>query len=321
MRRVRLWPAAMPFEEGHMSATPYEIEAFFAGLVAHRLVIPTRIAGTFGRGPVFEDVLQRFNRLVDEVAAPDQAEPVMFPPVIDRGILETVDYFDSFPHLAGVVHSFAGKELQGRELAQAVRDGQPWGHFCAQTDLALAPAACYPLYPTLAGQLPPGGRTVSLTGWVFRREPSAEPTRMQSFRCRELIRAGTPDEVLAWRDAWHERGLALLLSLGLPAKSDVAADPFFGRGGKMMAANQIDAKLKFEVLVPVISDKDPTAVCSFNYHQDKFATKFGIHTADGEKANTACLGFGLERCVMALFQAHGFKLEQWPAAVRERLGY
>ena len=119
---------------------------------------------------------------------------------------------------------------------------------------------------------------------------------------------------------WLQRGLELLTSLGLPAKSDVAADPFFGRGGKMLADGQKEQKLKFEVLVPVISlEKPDGACCSFNYHQDHFGHVFGIKTADGQVAHTACLGFGLERVVMALFKTHGFDPRQWPAPVRARL--
>ena len=142
---------------------------------------------------------------------------------------------------------------------------------------------------------------------------------MQSFRVREFVRAGTPEMVVAWRDQWLERGLALLTSLGLPAKSDVASDPFFGRGGKILAAGQKEQKLKFEVLVPVISLEDPTAVCSFNYHQDHFGSVFGIKQASGEAAHTACHGFGLERCVMALFRHHGYEPIKWPQQVRARL--
>jgi len=186
-------------------------------------------------------------------------------------------------------------------------------------DVVLAPAACYPLYPTLAGDLPENGRVVSLTGWVFRHEPSIEPTRMQAFRVREFIRAGTPEMVVEWRDKWLERGVELMHGLGLPTKEEVAADPFFGRAGKIMMDGQKAQKLKFEVLVPVISESDPTACCSFNYHQDKFGSAFGIRAPDGSVAHTACLGFGMERVVMALFQAHGFDPKQWPQAVRDRL--
>jgi seryl-tRNA synthetase len=118
---------------------------------------------------------------------------------------------------------------------------------------------------------------------------------------------------------WLQRGVDLLQSLGLPARSDVAADPFFGKGGKMLATSQLEQELKFEVLVPVISEQNPTATCSFNYHQDKFGDAFDIKTPDGQTAHTACLGFGLERVTMALFQAHGFDPAAWPAAVRQLL--
>ena len=44
-----------------------------------------------------------------------------------------------------------------------------------------------------------------------------------------------------------------------------------------------------------------------------------IQTADGGVANSACLGFGLERIVMALFQQHGFEIRELPSSVRARL--
>ena len=58
---------------------------------------------------------------------------------------------------------------------------------------------------------------------------------------------------------------------------------------------------------------------SFNYHQEHFAATFGIQTAEGETAQTACLGFGMERIVLALFKTHGLSSAEWPAAVREKL--
>jgi seryl-tRNA synthetase len=230
-----------------------------------------------------------------------------------------VHYLDSFPHLCGAVHSFFGDALQAMALAERAGAGEEWGEFLKQTGVALSPAVCYPLYPSLAGALPPQGRLVTMLGWAYRHEPSPEPTRMQSFRMREFIRAGTADQVIEWRDMWLERGLALLRSLGLPAHADVASDPFFGRGGRILAQNQREARLKFEVLVPVISLEEPTAVCSFNFHQEHFGTTFGIRTADGATASTACIGFGLERVTMALFKTHGYDPAKWPQSVRTLL--
>ena len=87
----------------------------------------------------------------------------------------------------------------------------------------------------------------------------------------------------------------------------------------MLAANQKDQKLKFELLCPITSKEKPTAIMSFNYHQDHFSKMFQIKTADGELAQTACLGFGMERCILAMFATHGFELQKWPAEVRKIL--
>ena len=303
----------------HLPNDRFDPKSLFEGLVAHGLIVPTAQPGTFGRGSGFEAVLERFNALVSEISRHDGAEFYTFPPVIDRGILEKVHYLDSFPHLCGSVHSFYGNGLQALKLSERANAGENWGEMLGQTGVVLNPAACYPIYPTLEGTVPPAGRLVTMTNWVYRHEPSDEPTRMQSFRVREFVRVGTPEQVVAWRDMWLQRGLDLLTDLCLPAKAEVASDPFFGRGGKVLAANQIEQKLKFEVVVPVISEDKPTAVCSFNFHQSHFGDIFAIRTADGEVANTACLGFGLERVTMALFKHLGFDADRWPAQARQKL--
>jgi len=299
----------------------YSARDLHEGLVNNGLIVPSSVPGIFGRSAVFEDVLRRFDDCVSRVAKDDGAEKMLFPPTLDRKILEKSEYLDSFPHLAASVFSFRGDERKHAELRERVRAGEKWDDLQSMTDVVLTPAACYPVYPSLSGRVGPEGRLVDMQNWVFRHEPSHEPTRMQAFRVREVVRVGTPDMVVAWRDMWLERGLRILRSLGLDAHSDVASDPFFGRGGRMLASNQRAAQLKFEVLVPIISEEEPTAVCSFNWHQDHFAKIFDIRTDDGELASTACLGFGMERVCMALFRHHGFDPATWPREVRTSLGW
>ncbi len=107
------------------------------------------------------------------------------------------------------------------------------------TDLVLTPAACYPVYPAIAarGTLAAGGVTVDAGGsYVFRHEPSGDPARLQMFHQREIVRIGEPETVAEWRDRWRDRALELLRSVGLDADFDVATDPFFGRSGRLLAA-------------------------------------------------------------------------------------
>src|SRR5438105_4517109 len=98
----------------------YDTQRFYEGLVQHGLIVPVAVQGAFGRGAVFEDVLERFNGLITQISKDDGAELYTFPPVIDRTIIEKTDYLDSFPHLAGTVFSFFGKERQAKELSERV---------------------------------------------------------------------------------------------------------------------------------------------------------------------------------------------------------
>ena len=72
-------------------------------------------------------------------------------------------------------------------------------------------------------------------------------------------------------------------------------------------------------MCPITSDEKPTAITSSNYHLDHFGVAFGINTADGEVAHTACVGFGLERTALALFRTHGMDPDAWPSEARSIL--
>jgi len=233
-------------------------------------------------------------------------------------VLERSDYLRSFPHLTGTVHGFTGGEHEHAELLERLEQGTGWWRGLQATDVVLTPAACYPVYPVLAGTLPRAGRLVDVCSQVFRREPSDDPTRMQAFRMHEQVCAGNAEQCLAHRDRWVERGLALLHALEVPGKVRPANDPFFGRAGRMLASSQRELELKLELVVPIAGS--PTACASFNYHQDHFGAAFGIRTARGAVAHTSCIGFGLERMALALLWHHGTRPDGWPRPVRELLG-
>jgi len=294
---------------------------FLSELIAAGLLLESGVPGVYGHGAVFEDVRGRLDERLSAEAAQRGAERLRFPPLLPRHQLESSGYLGSFPHLAGSVYSFDGDERQAAVQGERAALHEDWSEFQRPTELTLMPAACYPVYPAIAarGRLAPGGVFVDAGGaWVFRHEPSYDPARRQIFHQHELVRIGEPDAVLEWREEWAQRGLEVLRSLGLAAELDVANDPFFGRRGRMLAANQQAERLKLELLVQ-IAGPEPTACASFNHHRDHFGSTWGIELADGSVAHTACLGFGHERIVLALLRTHGLAPEAWPATVRGQL--
>ncbi len=305
---------------GTPSATPQQADLRLR-LLERGLLIETGVPGVYGRGGAFERVREGIATLVTDALAPEQPEQMRFPPLLPRRDLETVGYLRSFPHLAGSIFAFEGDEREAAEQLAAASRHEDWSGYQTMTDLVLTPAACYPVYPAVAarGPLAPGGVTVDAgAAYVFRHEPSGDPARMQMFHQREVVRIGEPEAVQEWRDGWRERAVGLLGELGLPVHLDVASDPFFGRSGRMLAASQRQQQLKFEVLAQ-IAGPQPTAIASFNYHQEHFAGAYEIVLADGSPAHTACLGFGLERITLALFAVHGLDVDAWPHELEDVL--
>ncbi|MCA0422934.1 MAG: amino acid--[acyl-carrier-protein] ligase [Proteobacteria bacterium] len=299
-----------------------DTETFLDGLFDAGVLIDTGVEGLYARSGRFEAIIEGIDAVVSAVGGGDGAEVLRFPPGMNRQVFEKTGYMKNFPQLAGTVHCFCGDDAGHAEIIAALDEGRDWAGQQALSEIALTPAACYPLYPLAArrGPLPEDGRLFDILSYCFRHEPSKEATRMQMFRMREFVRMGTPDDVMAFRERWIERGAGIVKTLGLEGAVDLANDPFFGRAGRILKNNQRQQNLKFEMLIPVESQEKPTACMSFNYHQDHFGTLWGLKTADGAVAHTACVGFGMERLALALLKVHGLSADRWPAPVRKVLG-
>jgi seryl-tRNA synthetase len=291
---------------------------FRAALLDAEVLVPTSVDGLYHRSGLFESLVRGVERIVSGAGAGYGAPVRYFPPVMPREVFERTDYLKSFPDLIGSIDTFVGSDTDHAALLRTAEAGGDWTSALTPAELMLCSAACHPLYPSLTGSLPPGGQVVECQGYVFRHEPSLDPARMQSFRQHEFVFLGDQAGALAHRDTWLETGLKLLAGLGLEVEAVVANDPFFGRAGRMLAVNQRETALKFEIVAPITSEQ-PTAITSANCHLEHFGAPFAITTSDGEIAHTACIGFGLERIALALLSRHGLDTEDWPCDVRAAL--
>jgi seryl-tRNA synthetase len=288
--------------------------------LAESLFHSTGVDGVYGRTGAYESVVEALAALISRHRPPD-AEVFRFPPVMSRRHLERHGYLKSFPNLLGCVSCLTGSENEIRGVVDRFEEGEAWTPSLQAADLVLAPAACYPVYPLIAarGPTPEGGLICDVAADCFRREPSRDIDRLQSFRMREFVCIGSPEQIQAFRGGWIERGEQLADELQLPHRIELASDPFFGRGGQILAISAIQQELKFELLIPIRSEEQPTACMSFNYHREHFGHTWGLETFDGAVAHTGCVAFGMDRLAVALFATHGEQVVDWPDGVRRVL--
>jgi len=305
--------------DGSTAQTPTTATDPLDGLSA-KLFRSMGVEGVYARTEVYVGVLEKLEAFITRQREP-QAEIMRFPPVMSRAQLEKSGYLKSFPNLLGCVCALHGTEASIRAAADKHETGGDWTASLSPADLVLSPAACYPVYPIAAarGRMPAGGLQFDIEADCFRHEPSQHLDRLQSFRMREFVRIGSPDEIMEFRERWMKRAPLLADELGLPHSMDVANDPFFGRVGQIMAVSQRQQSLKFELLIPYHAQAKPTACMSFNYHREHFGVTWDLLTVEGEPAHTSCVAFGMDRLTVALFAIHGGDPAHWPASVRAAL--
>jgi len=274
------------------------------------------IDGVVARTALYERVIAGLSGLIGRLR-PVEAESFSFPPVMSRVHIQKAGYFKSFPQLLGCVCCLDGDETQIRQAAETIELQTGTSPQLSNTDLVLTPAACYPIYPIAAARGTVGSRGLcfDVSCDCFRREPSRDLDRLQSFRMREFVRIGTERQVTEFREIWIKKALEVADMLGLNAEIETANDPFFGRGGQLAAISQRMQSLKFELLVPIKSHRDRTACMSFNYHRTHFGELWDLHDAKGASCHTGCVAFGVDRLAIALFAKHGVSLSAWPSEV------
>lgn len=276
-------------------------------LVAGDWLLPTGVPGLLGYTPKFEAVLARLQAVLTAADPAGSPGPAWNPPVVPRAGIDRAQYAESFPHLLGTVHALESGEPGDRapEETPDESDRRP-------TDVVLAPAVCYSVYPRLADRVLPEQAYFDAAGYCYRHEATTELGRFRSFRMREFITVGGAAEAWQWRDDWITRTTGLFTGLGLTVSVESASDPFFGPGGRFMRSSQVQQNLKYEFVVPVHGADPGTAIASANCHKEHLGERFAIGFAGQGWAHSSCMAFGLERTMLALVHVHGDRMADWP---------
>src|SRR5260221_8017667 len=200
---------------------PEPVDAAAVDALAGQLFRPMGANGVYARTAPYERVVEKLAQLISSYRDAE-AEVLRFPPVMSRAQLEKSGYLKSFPNLLGCVCGLHGTEREIHEAVARFDKGGDWTTSLSPADLVLSPAACYPVYPIAAsrGPLPQGGLRFDVAADCFRREPSKHLDRLQSFRMREYVCIGTPEDVSSFRERWMVRAQNIATGLGLKIRVD-----------------------------------------------------------------------------------------------------
>jgi seryl-tRNA synthetase len=262
------------------------------------------------------DALRLWQRIDEElraVCALESADEWAMPPALPFATLEQSDYFASFPqwltataHLDradGVLESVAGAPRPAEAAAASLR-GMP---------IALQPAVCYHVYAARARTTITESVVCTVCGTCWRAEEQgfAALERGWAFTMREIVCIGDAGDVAAFRARGFDAACDLAHRLGLRARLEQAADPFFAPSTRGRAVLQRVKALKHELMLPIGDDR-AIAAASFNDHAQFFGGAFDITLADGTAASSGCVAFGVERWLLAVLVEHGTDPRDWP---------
>jgi hypothetical protein len=118
-------------------------------------------------------------------------------------------------------------------------------------------------------------------------------------------RAKAEELIVQWAKDWE-----------LVGSFETANDMFFTQDYAVKASFQRQQQAKKELRLAIPFEKQSISVFSSNFHSMTFGKAFNI-TLNGRPATSACVGWGYERWVYAIFSQFGMDWEQWPARLRE----
>lgn len=199
-------------------------------------------------------------------------EEVIISTVLEKDILEKLNYFKEFPNYLCEIEHYLNK---GEKVF-------------------LTPSAClqiYPLYKLFYVERKPDIITFQTN--VFRAEDNYDFFRKKEFRIREIVFFGEHEKVKQQVEGVWEKICELAKKkLGDDVVLKQAWDSFYPSSyteikKKMQIANQVKEELG------IYQDGKFVAIASRNYHSKHFSKTFGFD--ENGKIETACIGVGLDK--------------------------
>lgn len=256
---------------------------------------------------------------VRKLAAAVDAEPWHLPNIeVTSGVVEETGYLASHPQHVTFGYHLPPHFAQIKAFAAVVKEGggrAPAESTLRPTGFILEPVVCHNVYRALRGSSVDGGHAITALGTAYRYEGFRfRPLlRHWEFSMREVVLVGDAPYVASSRERLLDQTQALVSELDLGATVEIATDPFFvsaagARAFQAIHSTKLELKLELDAT-------HTTAASSFNLHGTHFAVPMSLSVQVGDAshlAETACVGYGLERWMAAIVARWGPHPSAWP---------
>jgi hypothetical protein len=297
----------------------------WSGLLDRKWITPVGQGHVVLRGMAAE-LLSLIDAKVERVFVRSfQAEREFYPATILCKTLDRIHHFTSFPEHVDFVAHLRGDLAVLNEFSTDCRE-QGWSPSLhegrmGENDFAICPSCCYHCYEAMEEwQLKSPGRCTTMAVPCHRYEGANHRTmsRLRSFTQRDVVWVGHPRFVMEGRAKAEEMIVQWAKDWELVGSFETSNDMFFTQDYAVKASFQRQQQAKKELRLLIPAEKQSISVFSSNFHGVTFGKAFNI-TVDGRVATSACVGWGYERWVYAIFSQFGFDVNQWPARLGEEL--
>ncbi len=186
-----------------------------------------------------------------------------------------------------------------------------------EPNYVLSPAACFHCYTDLEQAELEKPEVYTFRQKVFRHEGRLNWSgfgRLRDYNVREIVFIGDEPFVHVNRNYVLDKVKRFVSELNLTARVCVTSDPFVVPSMQKFKKIQLEEESKLELQLAYGLDRY-LAVASFNLHGTAFTNPFDIRIHDKPQSVTGCVGFGLERWVLAFLAQHGIDPRRWESII------
>jgi hypothetical protein len=318
-------------EFGHKELTYFEQEAkiqrhdAWQGLLDRRWASPVGDGHVILRGEAAELMEMLDAEVTADLARRFGPEVEVYPATIQAKTLDRCNHFTSFPEHVDFVAHLRSDVGNLQDFARLCRE-EGWSPDLHEGRMgehvyAISPSCCYHCYEGMEGwELEPPGRCITAVLGCHRFEGANQISlsRLRAFTMREIVWVGHPKFVLDGRREAEQVIVEQARRWGLHCRLETANDMFFTDDYAVKASFQRQQEAKKELRAFIPQEDRWISVISSNFHAATFGKAFDIKVK-GRPAASACVGWGLERLIYAVYSQFGFDTAAWPPGLRDGL--